>query len=112
MNIMGLEIESDFEIRKIREIDGDVDLFVDIKGTTLNMNVESMPEAIASRIQFCMARGILIRVSQYGKNVCTLHILRSVDIYSAISNFEIDYSNHTLKITDEKTYALLEIKSR
>lgn len=109
---MGLEIESDFEIRKIRETDGDVDLFVDIKGTTLNMSVESMPAVIASRIQFCMSRGILIRLSAEGKKLCTVHILRNIDIYSAISNFEIDYSGHMLRIADEKTHALLEIKSK
>ncbi len=90
---------SDFEIRTLREDGNDVDLFIPLDLRVLNLSLDKMPSYIDDRFQFNEVRSIIIRISMdEGNNYCTIHLLRSVDLLSAIMNFSMDYKNTIIKI--------------
>lgn len=90
---------SDFEIRKIREEDTDIDLLIPLDLRVLNLQVEGMPKDIDGRFQFSEVRNIIIRfTTDKDNNYCTIHLLKSIDLHSAIVNFSLDYSNRSVEI--------------
>ncbi|WP_053957029.1 hypothetical protein [Inediibacterium massiliense] len=96
-------IESDFEIRVLREVGEDVDLLIPIEDRTLNLYMDHLPDYLSKKIQFPMIKNILIRFCTLKNNpICTIHFLRSIDIQSAIVNFEMDYSHHFLHIKNKE----------
>ena len=93
------DVFSDFEIRIVREDELDIDLLVPLDLRTLNMIIEGMPDFIGSRFQFTEVRNIIIRLTKDGAdNTCTIHLLDSVDIHSAIMNFTMNYKEHSIYI--------------
>lgn len=91
-----LKLDSDFEIRVIREDEFDIDLFIDINYRSVDLNIGNNDLNI-SRIQFQMVRAVLLRFSKNG-TIMTCHMLRNIDLYSAFSNFEIEYKDRVVSI--------------
>ena len=93
------DLFSDFEIRVVREDDSDIDLLVPLDSRTLNILIDKMPDFLDSRFQFTKVRNVVIRLTKDGAdNCCTIHLLDSVDIHSAIMNFTMNYEDHCIYI--------------
>lgn len=100
-----LLIISDFEIRTLTEDELNVDLFIPMDFRTLNLHFEDLPAYLDSRIQLNEVRNIIIRFSTEEYNdLCTVHILRNVDLQSAMMNFIISYKEHYIKL-ERKAYS-------
>ena len=97
--IGNLTLNCDFETRIIREDKLDADIFIDIKNRSLDINLGSNDFGITSRIQFNMVRGLLLRINKQGY-IMTVHLLSSIDLHSAYSNFEIGYKDSILNISE------------
>lgn len=96
------DLFSDFEIRIVREDDKDIDLLIPIELRTLNLVLDHMPEFLGNRFQFTEVRNIIIRLTKHEKdNRCTIHLLNSVDIHSALVNFTMNYEQHCIYIVKE-----------
>lgn len=92
-------LNSDFEIRVVREDQDDIDLLIPLDLRTLNLSMDSMPEFLDDRFQFTEVRNIILRITKDNNdNICTIHLLNSVDIHSAIMNFTMNYQHHTIDI--------------
>lgn len=100
------KLKSDFDIRIVREDNKDIDLFVDLKYRTLDLNIGENNLDI-SRIQFPKVRGIIIRFNE-NEYVMTCHILRDIDLHSSFANFEINYKNSVMGIVDLKEKVVLQ----
>ena len=106
-------IYSDFEIRKLREDNGDIDLLIPLDLRTLNLYIENMPTFLSDRLQFNSVRNIILRFNTGDdNNLCTIHLLDSVDILSSIVNFTLDYSNHWIIIVKDDYSSSMYIKSK
>lgn len=93
------DLKSDFEIRTVREEDSDIDLLIPLELRTLNLYIDKMPNFLVDRFQFTEIRNIMIRITKYSDtSLCTIHLLKSVDIHSAIMNFTMDFENHIIEI--------------
>lgn len=104
-------IYSDFEIRKLREDNGDIDLLIPLDLRTLNIYIENMPAFLSDRLQFKSVRNIILRFNTADdNNLCTIHLLDSVDILSSIVNFTLDYSNHLIRIVKDDYSSSMYIK--
>lgn len=98
-DINDLKIESDFEIRTLREMGDDIDLLVPLDHRVLNLYIGGMPEFISERFQFTEVKNIIIRHTIDSDNTyCTIHFLRSIDMNSALVNFSIDYKEKGIRI--------------
>lgn len=94
-----LLIESDFEIRMVREENEDVDILIPLENRTLNLYFDDIPKYVKSRLQFPMIKNIIIRFSNSNdNNILTVHLLRNIDFQSSVANFEIDYTNFMFKV--------------
>ncbi|AHM55590.1 hypothetical protein EAL2_c02870 [Peptoclostridium acidaminophilum DSM 3953] len=110
-SIHGLSIETDFEIRLVRDEAFDADIIIPVGDRTVNLEIEGLPEYMGGRLQSCMVANVLIRLSKDESNkVATIHYLRSIDLYSAMLNFEIDYSSCSISIKDEGYSVLMRIQ--
>lgn len=97
-------IEHDFEVRIIRKEENDVDLLIPIENRTLNVYIEE-GIGLHSRMQFSAVKGILLRFSTLeSSHICTIHLLRNIDIHSSIVNFEIDYKDHCIEVKDQEYF--------
>ncbi len=109
----GLHIDSDFEIRVVREDDDDIDLFVPIGNRTLNLHFEDSIHALNSRMQFSIIRNLVFRFNlNSSNNKATIHMLNNIDLHSSVVNFEIDYSSHTIHIKDREFFVEMKIKKQ
>lgn len=96
-------IISDFEIRILREEGPDIDLFIPLNLRTLNLHIEDLPSYINGRIQFPEVRSIIARFTKLkDEELCTIHLLKNIDIQSAIVNFEMNYKKHYIKLVQEE----------
>jgi len=96
-----LKITTPYEIRMIRDDEfGDVDLYVDTRGYTLNLDMNFESKGIVSRIQFPGTRAVLIRYNKHEDTMATVIMLKNVDIQSQISNFEIDYGKFEVELEE------------
>ena len=95
-------LKSNFDIRIIREYEGDIDLFIDLNYKTFDLEI-GKNEIGVSRIQFPMVRGAIIRFNE-NEYICTIHLLRDIDLHSAFANFEVDYKNTCLEICEMGTF--------
>ncbi len=94
-----LVIYSDFIIRKLREDNKDIDLIIPLELRVLNIHIDDMPKHIIDRFQFNEVRNIIVRFTTHkDNNYCTIHLLRNIDLISAIVNFTINYEEHYIKI--------------
>lgn len=108
-----LYIDSDFEIRVVREDGNDIDLFIPIGDRTLNLYLGDVIEALNSRMQFSIVKNLIFRFSiDSENNTSTIHMLRSIDLHSSVVNFEIDYSNHEIEIKDKEYFVEMRIKDK
>lgn len=99
----GLKINSDFEIRLLREMDDDIDLLVPINQRVLNLYIDNMPDFLSDRFQFTEVKNIIIRYTTNSENTyCTVHFLRSIDMNSALVNFTVNYEEREIKIVDKE----------
>jgi len=97
----GLNIQSDFNMRILRDDDSDIDLIIPLDSKTVDLYFDNMPTYFLSRIQCPMIKNIILRLSKFKDNsLCTVHLLRSIDLHSSIINFEIDYNDLLIKIVD------------
>lgn len=110
LNQYGFNLQSDFELRILREDDEDVDLIISLDNKTLNLYFDDMPNYIIDRIQCSMIKNIVIRLSKHEDNyLCTIHLLRNIDLHSSVLNFIFDYRNTRLRIEDLKHSVTLKI---
>lgn len=110
LNQYGFNLQSDFELRILREDDEDIDLIIYLDDKTLNLYFDDMPDYITDRIQCSMIKNILIRLSKQKDNyLCTIHLLRNIDLHSSVLNFVFDYRNSKLRIEDSNYFATLKI---
>lgn len=110
-----LIIYSDFEVRKLKEENKDIDLLIPVDLSVLNIHIGDMPDHISNRLQLTQVKNVLIRfVDDYENNICTIHFLKSVDISSAQLNFTMDYNKHLIKLIKSEHWVDMEIcdKSR
>lgn len=108
-----LLILSDFEIRVLTEDERDVDLFIPIDYRTLNLYLEGLPDYLDNRIQFTEIRNIIIRFSMEKDNdYCTIHLLRNIDLHSAVSNFVINYRDHYVVLKNKEYSSEMHIKRK
>lgn len=102
-NTNGLKINSDFEIRIMREMGKDLDLLIPIDGRVLNLYLEGMPDFISDRFQFTEVKNIIIRHTKDKVNTySTVHLLRSIDMNSALLNFTLNYKDKEIRILDRE----------
>ncbi len=92
-------IESEFNIRVLREDEKDIDIIIPLDNRTVNLYFEDMPTYIGDRIQCSMIKNIVIRLSKLEDNsFCTVHFLRSIDLHSSVVNFVVDYKYKRIEI--------------
>lgn len=105
LNENNFSLNCDFEIRTIREDEKDKDIIISLNRRTVNLYFNDLPKYIKSRIQLLDVQNIIIRYSKDEfNNICTIHILRNIDLHSSIMNFEIDYTNFKLEIKNKEYY--------
>ncbi|MFI3209512.1 MAG: hypothetical protein R3Y64_00435 [Peptostreptococcaceae bacterium] len=97
MKYGNLNLDTNLDIRVIRNDEFDIDLFIDLKYRTVDLNVKNC--IIKDRIQFISVRALLIRLNK-NNYISTIHIMKDIDINSAICNFEIDYEKRILFIDE------------
>ena len=108
-----LYINSDFEIRTIREDEGDIDLFIPIENRSLSLYFDDTRDFLCSRMQFSIVKNLIFRFStDVNNNTATIHMLKSIDLHSSVVNFEIDYSNHMIEIDDKEYSVEMRIKRK
>ncbi len=106
----GFIYESDFSLRVLREDDEDIDVIIPLDNKTLNFYFYDMPTYLGDRIQCSMIKNIVIRLSKLKYNsLCTVHLLRSIDLLSSVVNFEVDYSKKRFVIEDFEYYVSFKI---
>ncbi|TAH63436.1 MAG: hypothetical protein EWM50_02705 [Gottschalkiaceae bacterium] len=106
----GINIISDFEVRILREDDVDIDIIVPLEGRTLDLQFSNMPDYMGNRIQCSIIKNLVMRFSKSANNtICTVHLLRSIDIYSSVINFELDYKELIIQIKDLEYSAVFRI---
>lgn len=101
IKIGNLNLDTEFDYRIIREEDNDIDLFIDINYRSLDIDYGDSSIFFASRLQFPFVRSIILRFNKLN-NLMTVHLMRDIDLFSAFANFEIDYSNSSISIKNDK----------
>ncbi|MDK2917524.1 MAG: hypothetical protein PWQ37_257 [Candidatus Petromonas sp.] len=106
-------VDSDFDIRTVREEGEDIDLFLPIGNRTVNLYLNNSPDYLNSRLQFPMVRNVILRFcTSQNNNVCTVHLLRNIDLQSSVVNFEVDYTKHYISLRDTEYFAEMKIKNK
>lgn len=98
-------LESDFEIREIREEDenGDIDLFIPIEYRTVNLFLPFIDKNKMSRIQLSQVKSVVIRFNTHNENnSCSVHFLKNIDLFSHLLNFELNYTDYKILIKQEE----------
>lgn len=110
----GFSLISDFEVRILKEDDLDIDIIIPLDDRALDLQFDDMPNYIGNRIQCTMIKNLIIRLSKLSNNnLCTIHLLRSIDLHSSVINFEINYEDLEIHIKDlEHFVALRTIRSK
>ncbi|MFR3497636.1 MAG: hypothetical protein ACLTT7_01265 [Paraclostridium bifermentans] len=101
IRVGNLNLDTEFDYRIIREEDNDIDLFIDINYRSLDIDCGDSSIFFASRLQFPFVRSIILRFNKLN-NLMTVHLMRDIDLFSAFANFEIDYSNSSISIKNDK----------
>lgn len=101
IKIGNLNLDTEFDYRIIREKDNDIDLFIDINYRSLDIDCGDSSIFFSSRLQFPFVRSIILRFNKLN-NLMTVHLMRDIDLFSAFANFEIDYSNSSISIKNDK----------
>ncbi|MBW9148555.1 hypothetical protein K2F40_06200 [Clostridium sp. CM028] len=105
-----LKIIGDFAIKEIQKDEYNVDLIIEVEYRCVNLYFENLPKYIKSRIQFPSVKSIFIRFCNIeDNNICTVHFLSDSGIHSTMANFEIDYSEIYIEVTDKEFFVELKI---
>lgn len=105
-------LQSDFEIREIRQEDenGDIDLFIPIEYRTVNLFLPFIEPDKMSRIQLSEVKSIVIRFNtDKANNRCSIHFLKNIDLLSHLLNFELDYTEYKILINHEEYSVSFEL---
>ena len=66
-----------------------------------------------NRIQFTEIKNIIIRFSTEKENdYCTIHLLRNIDLHSAVANFIINYKDHLIVLKNREYSSEMHIKKK
>ncbi|MBZ9609596.1 hypothetical protein G9F73_017675 [Clostridium estertheticum] len=105
-----LKIIGDFAVKEIQKDEYNVDLIIKVEYRCVNLYFENLPKYIKSRIQFPSVKSIFIRFCNIeDNNICTVHFLSDSGIHSTMANFEIDYSEIYMEVTDKEFFVELKI---
>ena len=100
-----LKIDSDFQIVEMKKGEDNIDLIIPIDNRCVNLYMHNSPKYINSRIQFPTVKSIFIRFCIIeDNNICTIHFLSDSGIHSTMANFEMDYSEIYIKISDNEFF--------
>lgn len=111
LEMSNFKIDSDFDMRVIRQEGNDIDIMASIDDRVLNLVLDGT-SAVMGRIQFPKVKNILFRINNSKDlNLCTIHILDSIDLFSAIANFEVDCDKTNVFLKQEFGYVLLHLKN-
>lgn len=109
----GLIIVSDIDMRTIREEGEDIDIIIPLNNRTVNLYLDDIPNYMESRLQFSMIKNMILRFCTIEENtLCTIHLLRSIDLHSSVVNFEVDYSNHYFEIKIKEYLVEIYVKKK
>ncbi len=109
----GLIIESDMEMRTIREAGEDIDIIIPLNNRSVNLYLDDMPNYIKSRFQFSLIKNIIFRFCTIEEStLCTIHFLRNIDLHSSVVNFEVDYWNHYFEIKNKEYLVEIHTKKK
>ncbi len=110
LNQYGFNLQSDYNFRILRDDEEDIDIIISLDNKTLNLYFDRMPDYIKDRIQCSMIKNIVIRLSKLKDNsLCTIHLLRNIDLHSSVMNFVFDYINTKFIIEDLEYCVTLKI---
>lgn len=99
------ELESDYEVRVLREEQGDLDLYMDMDDRVINLFLPSSNGNSISRLQLPKVKGILIRFWDHeDSHTATVHFLRNIDLQSHFLNFELQYKGYKIVIQNKAYY--------
>jgi len=108
-----LKIISDFKVREIQKDEYNIDLIIPIDNRCVNMYLNNAPKYIVSRMQFPSVKSILIRFCNIeDNNICTIHFLSDRGIHSTLANFEMDYSETYIEISDSEFFIDIKMLCR
>jgi hypothetical protein len=103
-------LNSDFDIRVVRQEEDDTDLFIPIGNRSLNLCIGNLVHPSVSRLQFPNVRNLLIRFCADEESYdCTVHLLSSIDLNSSLMNFEIDYRDSYIELIETQYYAEMSV---
>ncbi|WP_066505417.1 hypothetical protein [Abyssisolibacter fermentans] len=110
--ISNFKMMSDFDIRILREENDDVDIIVAIGDRVVNLIFNDIIEGLGSRIQFVDIKNIIVRFNKSKNlNICTIHMLKKIDLFSAVANFEIDYSKYCICVEAKEGFVKMYLDS-
>lgn len=106
-------IISDLDIRILREEEFDIDLFIPLDMRTLNLYIEELPDYINKRFQFPQVRNLIVRFSTMkDEQYCTIHLLKNIDLKSAVINFEMEYKDYYIRLEEKDYYNNMYLKKK
>lgn len=96
-----LKVISAFEIRQLKHPDQDVDLIIPIGNRVVNLNLPKLPSYLLGRLQFTNVSSFIIRHNTSpNNNEATIHLMRSIDMSTALVNFTVNYKSLEFHIKD------------
>ncbi len=112
-NNYNLYIISDFEIRTVHEDQWDADLLVPVNNRTLNFSSALEGQGLFDTLQFPRVYGLMIRIAKSAdNNRAAFHVLKNIDLNSAIANFDLDYCNLIFRVEEHDLHCSIRIFSK
>lgn len=97
-----LNIQSDFLIRTIDQGNNDLDLIIPLDNRVVNLSIKPCSPSYPETFQFTQVSSIIIRYNTSpNNNVCSIHLLRSIDMTTALVNFDLSYKGLNFQIIKE-----------
>lgn len=107
-----LKVISSFEIRELTHPKGDIDLIIPIGNRVMNLNLPGLPAYFLGRLQFTNVSSLIIRYNTSpGNNEATIHLMRSIDMTTALVNFTINYKSLEFHILDSAYWVDFNLNS-
>jgi len=108
-----LKIATDFSLKEIQKDEYNVDLVIPIDYRCVNLYFDNFSKYINSRVQFPSVKSILIRFCTIeDNNICTIHFLSDSGIHSTMANFEMDYSETYIEVTDKEFFVDMKMDAK
>lgn len=107
-NGYNLFLKSNFEIRIVKENASDVDLFIPLTKSVLNICFIDLPPYLGNKFQCLNVFALLFRIAKAkNNNTLTLHVLKNIDLNSSILSFELNYEKIQFDLSDLTYYSEL-----